>query len=82
MKHYPQIALHSPSKSGGKIWIGSPNLNGIHVRWGKQGGNQGASKQFPLDECLMRNPVLELKKRMCAKLNKGYTIMPHGSSLP
>jgi hypothetical protein len=82
LKHNPQIALHSPSKSGGKIWIGSANPTGVHVQWGKQSGNQGASKNFPLSECIGNNPVLELQERMCAKITKGYTVMPQGTDLP
>jgi hypothetical protein len=51
--------------------ISTLNPTGVHVQWGKQSEKQGASKNFPLSECIGNNPVLELQECMCAKITKG-----------
>ena len=81
LPQFPRIALESPSSSGGKFWLGIAMETGISVRWGKQ-GTKGTVKHFPLILCERSNPVLELKKRAMSKLNKGYDLIPHETTLP
>jgi predicted DNA-binding WGR domain protein len=77
----PCVGLESPSKSGGKFWIGTAQPNALTVCWGKV-RTAGTFKHFPLSECIGNNPVLELQERMSAKIAKGYFIKPSETQLP
>ncbi len=77
----PYVTLAQNTGTADKIWEGVVTLHGVSLCWGKE-GTRGTVKHIRLDQCQKSNPALELKKRVFAKLNKGYQIIPHYTKLP
>ena len=77
----PRIALEQATPSGGKFWLGVAMDSGVSLCWGKL-GSRGSRKHIPIEQCLHKNPVLELKGRVLDKLNNGYDLIPHETTLP
>lgn len=81
LPQFPRIALEKWNASGGKYWLIVAMETGVSIRWGKLGRN-GTVKHIALSRCARKNPALELKERVLAKLRNGYDIIPHETILP